>query len=165
VDAEQIEEKTGYKVTAKAPAVTPGQPQLDEAGNPLITNRGAAGKEARFLGDANQRLSDAELKAMKPLLDRVVALDAITDDAAWLKAAQELQAALPALEKQILTGHPDLETAFEDIIGTALISGAVEAAQKRGPAIKNRKAAKLAHKAPKKGRGVSRPAHTPRRGR
>ncbi|MES2696907.1 MAG: DUF935 family protein [Verrucomicrobiota bacterium] len=143
-DPEQVTQKTGWKVTLKPQpaAVPPGDdPQAER---PAIANRAspaiAKGSQARFMAAAERMLAAADLAVLAPLLDRVRPIRqelvriADLDDAgfsAGLAALQPLlrriQDDLPELEKQVLTGRPDLEEAFTDIVGTAFLSGAVEA--------------------------------------
>lgn len=166
VDPEQVTAKTGWKVTLKpAPALSPsngpvqigaGDPNAPANSQPSATvkNRAtpaAAGRAARFESAAASRLAAADRAALQPAQDRAAALLAITDDAEFEQAYRQLLADLPALEQQCLgdKATAELETAFEEIIGTALVSGAAEASEKR------------AQKASKAPQGVSGPSSTP----
>jgi phage gp29-like protein len=155
VDAEQVTEKTGWKVTLKPAAPIQIGPGGDVAGQLPVRNRAAAaaGREARFEAASAADLAAGDRAALKPAQDRVAALLAITDDAEFDKAYRAFLADLPALEEQCLGDKATaaLETAFEQIIGTALVSGAAEAAEKR------------AFAAPKTPQGVSGPSPTPRK--
>ncbi|MFA5263211.1 MAG: DUF935 family protein [Opitutaceae bacterium] len=155
VDPAQVTEKTGWLVTIKAipqlalpapgadpslrkdPAPGTDQEAATEASakdepQATVSNRatGAAGREQRFLASSSVMLGQAEQAAMKPLLDRIAPLME-ADDAAFEAGMRQLQADLPALEKQILGSHSELEQAFEEIIGSALVGGLAEAAQTR----------------------------------
>lgn len=146
MDAKQLSEKTGYTITlASAPAApdqtTPTETDTNEdpakesepeaAAAAAIANRATlAGTEARFLAQAAKQLDDAEQAAMKPLIERVVALYDLPD-AEFQAAFAKLQKDLPKLEEQILNDHPELDEAFSDIIGTAMRSGMEEAAKAR----------------------------------
>ncbi|MBI5771909.1 MAG: DUF935 family protein [Verrucomicrobia bacterium] len=114
-----------------------------------------AGREARFMAAAEAALAEADRAVMAPLIHRVAPIRAELvrlagldekDDAtfaAGLEALQPrliaLQADIPALERQVLTGRPDLEDAFTDIVGTAFVSGVVQAGEARQAALKEAK--------------------------
>ncbi|MBI5689260.1 MAG: DUF935 family protein [Verrucomicrobia bacterium] len=149
--AQQLEEKFGLKLQpapAPSPAADPGQ--AGEAAAALANRAAAAqlaaaGNEARFLASAEALLAEADRATLQPVIARVAPIRAELarlaaldekDDAAFaagLEALQPqlraLQAELPALERQVLTGRPYLEEAFTDIIGTAFLSGAVSHAE------------------------------------
>jgi len=163
VDAEQVTEKTGWKVTLKPAPALPvqigagfgpdGQPKPGEGEPPVRNRAAAAGREARFEAAASARLAAADRAALQPVQDRVATLVGITDDAEFEKAYRAFLADLPKLEAQCLgdDATAELEEAFSEVIGTALVSGAAEAAEKR------------AKKAPKTPRGVSGPSPTPQK--
>lgn len=145
-DADQLSEKSGMKLTRKAPALSlpngapvppaPGDPAALSQAEVALKNRAvaaAAGREARFLANSQAALTGAEIAALKPVLERAAALAEIADDAAFEAAYREFQADLPALEAQCLGDQASaaLETAFEEVIGTALVGGALEAAKAR----------------------------------
>lgn len=145
-DPEQVTQKTGWKVTLKRQALLPAPDE--EPAKPGITNRASAvserGTEVRFMARVEQMLAEADLAVLEPLIVRVrpiraelVRISALDDSefAAGMAALQpllrRLQADLPDLEREVLTGRPDLEHAFTDIVGTAFLSGAVEAQEVR----------------------------------
>lgn len=136
MDPAQLSEKTGYAITLSPAPVSPSnpdQPQLMDPDNPPISNRAASsGNDVRFLEQATRRLDDAEQAAMKPLLDKVTALDGLSDSE-FAAACIQLQKDLPYLEETILADHPELEEAFTEVIGTAFVSGLAEAAHARAP--------------------------------
>lgn len=140
VDPEEASAKTGYTLTLKA-APAPGSLELFNGQMPptRVANRtsaAAAGKEARFLANSQALLTQADLIALKPVLERAAALADIKDDTEFEAANRQFQADLPALEKQCLGDKATarLEAAFEEIVGTAITSGAVEAAEARNQA-------------------------------
>lgn len=140
-DADEISEKAGIKLTRAAPrpVVDPAAAAAEAAtAAEALKNRAVqeAGKEARYLANSQADLSEADQATLKPAVDRVVALLAIQDDAEFEKAYRQFQADLPALEEQCLgdDATAPLEAAFDEIIGTAMVSGAVEAAEARNQA-------------------------------
>lgn len=151
-DENQISEKLGLKLRKKVPAPMPADPTA--AAQPAgFKNRQTAieaGREARFEAASAAALAAADRAALKPAQDRVAALLGITDDAEFEKAYTAFLADLPKLEAQCLgdDATAELEEAFSEIIGTALVSGAAEAAEKR------------AQKAAKTPEGVSGPSPT-----
>lgn len=141
VDPEEASAKTGYTLTLKpAPAVQIGGGiGPDGAPLPPVRNREATqatGRDARFLAASQAALTEGDLTALKPLLERAAALDAITDDEEYRRAHAQFLADLPALEEQCLGDKATaaLEGAFEEIVGTAVTSGALEAAKARNQA-------------------------------
>ncbi|MCX6952905.1 MAG: DUF935 family protein [Verrucomicrobia bacterium] len=159
-DPGEIGEKVGLTLTRKAaPAAVPGAPMPgdpapDPAADPLKNRISdgrplpaaiSAGNEARFLSGSERQLAAADLATLapvialvKPVRAELARLAEVTDDAeftagldALRPALNRLQTALPELEKEVLTGRPDLEEAFSDIIGTAYRSGLEEAAASR----------------------------------
>lgn len=125
---------------APTPAVAPGAepapgqvPEKKETGEePAVAAKAAAlGRETRFLAAAQELLAPAEQAALRPLLVRLVALDALTEPEAYQAAYARLLQDLPAIEAQVLGvgAAPALESAFDRVLGTALASGAAEARQ------------------------------------
>lgn len=148
LDAAEMSEKTGLKLTRKAaPVQIPGQVLETDAGADPLKNRHQAAldaaREDRFLSAAERRLTAADRATMAPLLDLVrpvreeaVRLAALDDESAFrsgLEALQPrlraLQAALPHLEDAVLHANPALDEAFTEIYATALASGWIEHAQ------------------------------------
>jgi phage gp29-like protein len=156
LDPEQVTQKTGWKVTRKpAPVQIPvdglkTNPAKEET-PASVKNRAsnqAAGREARFLAKSQGRLTAGDQATLWPLLERAAALDGLSDEE-FADAYRLLMADLPALEQQILgdQASPELEDAFDEVIGTALASGALEAAEARQTA-KNTPAEKKPNKGP-----------------
>lgn len=146
-DADEVSEKFGLTLTAAA-TPAPIDPNVDPGSADPLKNRAtevaAAGKQARFEANTVHDVAAADLVTLQPIIDLVapvraeMARVAQLDDAgfaAGMAALQprlhEVQAKLPALEKQILTDHPELENAITDAIGTAFVSGIAEAALAR----------------------------------
>ena len=156
--AEQLSEKFGLELQpAAALSPAPADAPASVGGQPPLTNRipgtmpqvTAAGTEARFMAAAEAMLSEADRADLAPLINRVAPIRAEMarlaelDDqafAAGLEALRPqlraLQRDLPALEKQVLANNGALEAAFTDIVGTAFLSGAVQASEKRRAALK-----------------------------
>jgi phage gp29-like protein len=149
-DPEEVSEKVGLKLTRKAqvPAVVPPAAAQAQAAAPgpgegekpaqeeaPLANRAAqeVGREARFMAASQAMLSEGDIAALKPILERASALDAITDDAEYQQAYAKFMADLPALEAQCLgdKATATLESAFEWVIGTALVSGLASATEAR----------------------------------
>lgn len=134
-DPDEVSEKAGLKLTRKVaspvPAPAVGQPGQEEA----LANRAAqdAGRDTRYMANSQADLTEGDLAALKPLLERAAALDAITDDEEYRRAHAQFLADLPALEEQCLgdSASAALEAAFEQVIGTAVVSGAATAAEAR----------------------------------
>ena len=148
VSAEEASAKTGYTLTLKSAPLAGAGTGLQMGGGedpdgeplpPMLNRRTAesAGREVRFLASAQRALGEADVAALSPVLERLEALDKIEDDPEYQKAYAQFLADLPELEKQCLSGQNTarLESTFESIIGTALLSGVVEAAEARKPAL------------------------------
>lgn len=145
VDADQVSEKTGYTITLKpaAPLPEPG------TGLPPVRNRAsaaAAGRSALFAATAAQQISTAQLAAVRPLLERLAALDRMPE-ADFPAALAALKAELPGLYTAAMQRAPEAAAAWQAVIGTALIDGFGTAAQarpetpkieKQAPSIANR---------------------------
>jgi phage gp29-like protein len=135
MDAEQLSEKTGYTLTVKpaAPLALPGAP----AGEP-ITNRAsaaAAGRAALFNANAAKAISGAQLAAVRPLLQRLAALDA-TPEADFAAAVAKLKADLPGMYAAAMAKAPEAAAAWQAVIGTALVDGFGTAAADREKPVK-----------------------------
>jgi phage gp29-like protein len=135
IDAAELAEKTGYKLVVRPPSPGPG---FGTAGFPVpqTQNRDTGVAEARdqlFRAEALRTLSAAQSAALRPLVVRMVAVAEEEDDAKFDAALEQLRADLPALAAEILKGDAtgELAKAWENILGPALLSGAVEAAQAR----------------------------------
>ena len=141
VDPAQVTQKTGWTVTVKplAPAGSLGDQLTHHFGPEAVANRATS---ARFDANAADKLAEADRTLMTPLLARVDALRVAADPAAYAVALRELQSAVPALERTIVAGRPDLAQAFEQIYASAFANGMAESAAKAAPAsVKNRRAA------------------------
>lgn len=159
-DAEEISERVNMKLTRRAPAVAPqaagqppgtgqepavpGEPETPLANRAAGAAAVAAGNEARLLANAGQELSAGDQQALAPVIERVMALAAIEDEAAFAEAYTQFMADLPDLEKQCLTDDATdaLQTAFSGVIGVAVASGIEEASE-----VRNGKAAQTPNKA------------------
>lgn len=162
VDPDQVSEETGYVVTIKAAPVTPGLPLPGPAGA-VIANRGsavAAGRAALFASAAKRQITAAQLAVVRPLLDRLAALDNASE-ADFPAELARLKTDLPALYAAAMKQAPDAAPAWEAVLGTALIDGFGTAANaqnaagqtpKQPPSIAN--SARKRAKAPCKGRAT-----------
>lgn len=122
---------------APAPAVPPGGAPAFAARQPGLPLRAvraasAGAGEALFRASAIASLSAAQAEALRPLLTRLAAVAAESDETLPGALAQ-LRADLPALQRQCLgrTASAGLVTAWENILGTALVAGAATGAQER----------------------------------
>ena len=147
VEAEQVTQKTGWVVTLKPapdPSTLNSQLSTSAAAAEQIANRATS---ARFEAHAAAALNEADRARLAPLQARVDALRTAADPAAYAVALRELKGALPALERTIVSGRPELAAAFEQIFASAFANGMAEAASKVGrhvpvPALNNRQPAK-----------------------
>jgi hypothetical protein len=115
----------------KAPAAP-----LQQPGNPFFNaanERTGGTADARFeifRAQSLRRLSRAQAEALRPLTDRLSEIlgmeDEVQQDAALLK----LQNDLPTIYRSVLR-DPELIKIWEEILGTALVGGAVDSAEKK----------------------------------
>ncbi len=142
-DPAEISERTGYALTlAPKPAAAAGSGGggLDgkgsdpNTGDPAsianrIRNRNMrAGIDAIFRANAAQKYTEAQLRILQPIANRLRAI-AVIDDAAIQRAALEkFKQDLPGMSKEVLTKSPDLAEPLAEIIGTALLAGFAGAA-------------------------------------
>lgn len=147
VDAQDASERTGYKLTrivkpdpaaagdkpgADGPAPKKGEPAGDEPADPKIANRrriiNAAGLDvgrAVFDRNAKRAISEAQLAAVTPLLDRLAALKD-TPDADLGAALQKLRDDLPRLFAEARLESDDVAEVWEQVLSTALLDGLVD---------------------------------------
>lgn len=149
VAPEEVSERTGYTVTLKAAPAIPPAPGFRAPGAPAIANResaAAAGRKAIYDANAKEAITAAQLAAVRPLLDRLAALDR-TPDAEFPAAVAQLKADLPGLYTDAMKRAPEAAKAWEAVLGTALIDGfgtaakaqnAAPEASKQRPSIANR---------------------------
>lgn len=141
-DPAEVTERTGWKVTIKpaAPAPSPFGGSPSPFANRRIMNREsipgsapAAVRAVLFKAEALRQISAAQALALKPLLTRLAAVSDLEDDAAFDTALAALKADLPEIAKQVLSKDAtgELAKVWENILGTALVSGATTAANDR----------------------------------
>jgi phage gp29-like protein len=134
VDPDQVSEETGYTVQLKAPPAPPaGAPGLTAPAAPgaTIANRGSAvsaGRAALFGAHAKQQITTAQLAVVRPLLDRLAALDNCTD-VEFPAALAKLKADLPGMYAEAMKRAPEAAAAWEAVLGTALVDGFGAAAE------------------------------------
>jgi phage gp29-like protein len=120
MDAAELSEKTGYRLTLKAPAGAPTLPAL----RPTLLNRAPAAQDkatATLLKAALQGVGDARATALQPVLTRLRnLLDG--SDAEFESGLRQLRADLPGLAPEILKDPATLK-AWEGVLGAALASG------------------------------------------
>ena len=83
---------------------------------------------ANFRRAALKSMSMAQARALKPLADRVKQIQQIENDEQRQAALVELKKDLPKIFRRVSDESGELVQRLEDIIGTSLVSGAVEAA-------------------------------------
>lgn len=114
-------------LTAPASAPAPFSPGVIPF---RAANAADVGRSALYRAASLARLSASQSAVLKPLTIRLDEIADIEDDAQREAALIKLQRDLPKLYKTI-SADPELTTAFEEILGTALIDGAATAAQAR----------------------------------
>ena len=91
------------------------------------------GREALFRAAAVHQVAAAMQQDLAPVTERLAALVAITDAAAFRAAWVKFEDDLPALQHRVLSQSPAAGEAFAQAIGAALASGFGEAAIARHP--------------------------------
>ncbi len=142
IDAAELSEKTGYQLTT-APVAQPIQGSTlqlplsaSTAGGRTLNRASALTPPAEAYRAASmQRLGRALAEDLRPARERLAAALEETDDAKRHAALTQLRADLPGLLKG---ADGATVTAFADILGTALVSGAVSGREATAPETKNR---------------------------
>jgi phage gp29-like protein len=109
-------EKDNAKAKAKADNKKPD----------ALVNSASTGRAAIFKAASLQRLSLAQAAALQPLITRLASIEELPD-AEQRAALDKFKTELPALYTRVL-GDRELATAFEEILGTALVDGYATAA-------------------------------------
>lgn len=86
---------------------------------------------AAFKAEAMKRMSLAQAKALAPLADRIKSAAAIDNDEQRQAAMAEIKKDLPKIFRRVNDGSGELIKRFEEILSSALVSGAVESASSR----------------------------------
>lgn len=86
------------------------------------------GNADMFRAAAMRELTRAQAQALVPLAERLRKASDLQDDEARRKACEEIKKDLPKIFKSVSARSGELVTALEQIVGTALISGATQAA-------------------------------------
>lgn len=86
---------------------------------------------AAFKRQALNRISLAQARALGPIRRRLVSIQAIENDEQRQAALVEFKKDLPNLARSVFGDSEELVKQFEAVIGTSLVSGAVEAASLR----------------------------------
>jgi phage gp29-like protein len=113
----------------KAPIAAPspfGLPALNERRRAINTS------DTKFRQAALAKLSQAQSDALKPLRDRLQQIIEIEDESKQRAALDRFKAALPEFVKTLPNDQAVLD-AFEEILGSAVVSGAAEAVRFRNP--------------------------------
>lgn len=90
-------------------------------------NAADLGREKVFRANATARLATAQSAALKPLRDRLAAIEKIEGEEARAAAFTKFQADLPALYSEV-SSDPTTTRVFEEILGAAVVDGAATAA-------------------------------------
>lgn len=115
-------------LAAPAPASSGPSPFAQRGTNERRSfSAGSVAREMAFKAAAIEKLDAAQKASLTPLVDRLVAIAALPDERFDAELAN-LQRELPSLYRTILS-DPVVATAWEEILGTALISGAAERKQ------------------------------------
>jgi phage gp29-like protein len=107
------------KVSMAAAAMPPETPAE-------LANAATPDREEIFRNQALSKLSRAQAEALKPLTDRLQEIMGIEDEPAFDAALLKLQREMPAMLKRMGADKALIST-WEDILGTALASSAIEA--------------------------------------
>jgi phage gp29-like protein len=94
----------------------------------LAANAASPDRAALFRAQAQAQLSRAQAEALQPLTDRLSEILGMEDEAAQDSALIKLQQDMPGLLRKINADKQLVQT-WENILGTALANGAVDAAQ------------------------------------
>lgn len=136
VDPAQIEEKTGYKVTIKAPppAPIPGKdasPQASVGAEDPIKNRaGSNGPATDLLAKSLPSLVLAKHRDLAPLLDRMHGITELTDPRLVENAVRKLRADLNDPQSEIIQAaikNPEAGKALADAMTAGLFNGIAQA--------------------------------------
>ena len=135
IDAAELSEKTGYQLT-----VAPVAPPAFASGPaPFASSRNRASvltpPADAFRAASLQRLGSALAEDLQPARARLLAALDESDDTKRHAALTALRAELPALLKG---ADSATASAFADILGTALVSGAAAGREATAPETKNR---------------------------
>lgn len=137
MDAEELSEKTGYKLTAApippgeagvspsaktgiAGYLSPASPSLS-----LVANK--AGDPDELVARAMFDLADAERRVLKPVAQRLQAIVAIAEPAAREAALIRLRDELPEILKQI-NANPETARVMEHLMAAELANGIADGA-------------------------------------
>lgn len=96
-----------------------------------LTLGNVAGISERFRRASRRELSLSQARALRPLADRIREISAMENDEQRHAAAADLKKDLPNMLKRVSDESGELIRRLEDIIGTSLVSGAVESAARR----------------------------------
>jgi phage gp29-like protein len=118
----------------RAPAPVPASSGFGVSGSgfpprPAVNERtvGAIARQAAFKAAAIEKLTAAQKASLSPLVDRLRAIAALPDDRFDAELAK-LKRELPALYRTVLS-DTTVAAAWEEILGSALVSGAAEKRQ------------------------------------
>lgn len=135
IDPEDASERTGYKLTAKAPT-SPEQPVQLNRGITLNRDTAAAAigdrVDARLKAASIDELAKAMARDLAPVRDRIEAALALEDDQAMIDALLQIPGDGPALLLQICR-DPLAARALEHSMTAALFNGLAEGVAARTP--------------------------------
>jgi phage gp29-like protein len=119
MDAEELSEKSGYKLTPKPSAPSPFE------GVPPISNRA---RNPQLVASARAELARAQARVLLPLRQRLAEIEAMTDESAQKEALVALRNDLPALLKK-MNADPRTARIIENTLAASLFNGLAEAAK------------------------------------
>lgn len=95
----------------------------------LINEAVSAGRDAIFKAEALAQAAPEVRAAIRPLIERLAQIHALTDATERRRDLQRLQAALPELYRTAIARVPAAAAVFEEIAGAAFASGQAEQTQ------------------------------------
>lgn len=127
VDPDEVSERTGWTVTVKPAAPPPpfgfgGQPGAIPNRARIANRQDKAALESAFRSASIKQLSEAQAKALRPLVQRIEAILALPDEKID-GALQALKRDLPRINREILRDE-QTRFAFEQILSAAFVQGA-----------------------------------------
>ncbi len=122
MDADELSEKSGYKLTPRAPVVPPRPFGADES-SPLSNRK----QPSRLVSMAREELARAQAKALLPIRQRLAEIERMGDEVAQKEALVKLRGDLPSLLKK-MNVNPATAKAIEKAMAASFFNGIAEGA-------------------------------------